>query len=89
MLLSSRKARNHLEHFDERIQKWDISSQNHMVVDTNIGPLESIQAGTSSIYVRNYDPSTKTLYIYNEEFELQPLIEALEMLKSETDKKLK
>jgi hypothetical protein len=86
--LASRAFRNHFEHFDERLEEWDISPQTHMVVDSNIGPLGSIKGGASFVYVRNYDPSTETLTFHGEVYELRPVIKALEILRSVTDQVL-
>lgn len=82
--LKSKKFRNHFEHFDERLEKWGISPQTHMVVDSNIGSLGSIKVGKSSVYVRNYDPSTQTLTFHGDVYELRTVIEALEALRSVT-----
>ena len=86
--LASRKFRNHFEHFDERIEELAIAPQTQMVVDSNIGSLEAIKGSVSSAY-RNYDPSTETLSFYGEEYELQPVIKSLEILRSVTDQLIK
>ena len=83
--LADRAIRNHFEHFGARLEKWGISPQTHMVVDSNIGPLGSITGGASAVYVRNYDPSTETLTFRGAVYELRPVIKALEILRSMTD----
>ena len=86
--LKSRTFRNHFEHFDERLEAWDISPHTHMIVDSNIGSLGSIRGGQSLVYVRNFDPSTETLTCYGEVHELRPIINALERLRPEIERVL-
>ena len=86
--LFSRVCRNHFEHFDDRLEAWAISVHTHLVVDSNIGSLRSIRGGPLSFYVRNFDPSTETLTFHDEVYELRPIINALEKLRSETKRVL-
>jgi hypothetical protein len=87
--LVSRAFRNHFEHFDERLEAWGISAHTHMVVDSNIGSLRIIRGGSTLVYVRNFDPSSETLTFHDEVYELRPIINALESLRSKTERVLK
>ena len=87
--LESRSFRNHFEHFDERLEKWGISPQTHMIVDSNIGSLSSIRVGSSGAHVRQYDPSTQTLTLREEVYELRPVVESLATLQSMTQQALR
>jgi len=87
--LNSRKFRNHFEHFDERLETWGISTHTHMVVDSNISSARSIRGGPSLFHVRNLDPSTETITFHGDVYELRPIINALESLRSETELVLK
>ena len=78
--LASKRARNQFEHFDEKLEKWGVSPDTHMIIDTNVGPLTAIDGGANAACIRHFDPSTEILTVRGEVFELRPVIAALENL---------
>jgi hypothetical protein len=75
--LEDRTLRNHLEHFDERLDAWAASTQSFLFVDLNIGPPGSIAAGPPEQVFRQFDPTTNTLSFRGESFDLQALTAAV------------
>jgi hypothetical protein len=75
--LKKRNFRNHLEHFDERLQMWAIESKHHNFVDSNIGPIEGCD---KEDYLRNFDPDKRIFTFKGNEYSLIPVIEAVKTL---------
>lgn len=72
--------RNHYEHFDERIDKWWHTSKDHKFVDLTLGDPSQYGPTGMGDYVdsdvfRSYDPQTRTLYFWGQEFKLQEIID--------------
>jgi len=80
--LKGRKLRNHLEHYDTRLDDWSENSVNRVYVDMNVAPRGEIQVGGSENYLRNFDPNTFNYSFVNEEFELQLLAAAIDQISS-------
>lgn len=74
-VLRSRRLRNHIEHYDERIDDWIRSSRNHNIVVDMIGPRNAV--GGDGIQdqdiFRSYDPSSKCFYFRGELFDIQEI----------------
>ena len=81
-ILKDRKLRNHLEHYDTRLDAWADSSPHRIYVDRNIGPKGIIggDAIQDSDIMRHIDPGTLKFIFRGEEFELQPIATAIEQL---------
>lgn len=79
-LLKDRKLRDHLEHFDERLDEWATSCTSKNFVDYNIGHI-GIVAGNSSSSMRNYDHHTGNFSFRNEIYNLPILIQAVKELR--------
>lgn len=82
--LYSRELRNHMEHFDERMIDWNDRSVGHNYVDSNFGiPL----ANWAPIDIqRNYEPVRNEFIYRGISYELTPLVDAIELLKTESEK---
>lgn len=65
--------RNHFEHYDERIDRWDANSRDHNFVDRTIGPPEMIEGVDDLDRFRFFDPSTASVYFWGERFDLRPI----------------
>jgi hypothetical protein len=79
--LKSRSFRNHFEHFDERVQHWFDSPRPPGFADFCIGGDDSFGGGLGKPhYMRNFNPTTYTLYFQGEEYHLRPVIAALKEL---------
>jgi hypothetical protein len=83
--LYDRRLRDHFEHFDERLDIWFFSSPHHNIVDDNIMPRKALRGVDFVDILRNYDPTTSTLYFMGDELRLGPMVEALVRLKQRID----
>ena len=75
-VLRSRRLRDHLEHYDQRIDDWAETSPNKNIVDNMIGPRSTIggDAIKDTDIMRLYDPSTKKFVFRGESFDVQELV---------------
>ena len=81
-VLQDRSLRNHLEHFDERLDDWAETSRDHNIVDLMIGPKGAIagDAIEDTDIFRQYDPTTKRFIFRGEEFDLQAIVYGVEQI---------
>jgi hypothetical protein len=79
-VLKSRKLRDHLEHFDQRLDDWEESSKHRNFVQDNIGPENAIVGVAKTDRMRNFDPVSKTFSFRGETFGLQDIATALDKL---------
>lgn len=70
-ILKSKRVRNAFEHYDEKLDEWQIESKNHIYIDSNIGNKNSIKIDTDqpTAYMRNFDPESKVLTFRDEEYD--------------------
>lgn len=78
--LRSRKLRDHLEHFDERIDDWEENSQNKNFVQDTIGPENAVVGIAKTDMMRWFNPRNSTFLFRGETFSLQDIATALEKL---------
>jgi hypothetical protein len=80
--IASRKFRNHFEHYDFRIEEWAKKAQTKGIIDSNIGPPTSviIHPPNKYAYMRNFDPSKFILHFRDEEYEIKPVVTAIQDL---------
>ncbi len=79
--LASTDLRNHLEHFDERLDRWHANSERHNYADFVIGPKESTIAGMEEMDMfRQFDPSNGQIIFWGERHDLIPIRDAIEAL---------
>jgi len=79
-VLSNRKLRDHLEHFDERLDDWEENSQNKNFVQDNIGPEDAIVGIAKTDMMRWFNPENNTFLFRGETFSLQNIVTALAKL---------
>lgn len=77
--LRDRTARNHAEHYDERLERWAARTTRRDFVDMSTGPIlrvleQGIELGD---VMRFFDPDERKLYMAGDVFELNPLRAAL------------
>lgn len=79
-VLRVRDLRDHLEHYDERIDDWAETSPNRNIVDNMIGPRGAIagDAIKDKDIMRLYDPATKQFVFRGESFDIQALVNGVE-----------
>jgi hypothetical protein len=72
-LIHTRRFRNHLEHYDERLKKWISDFGPNISIGTyNVGPKSMLQI-PNVVFVSHYDPNTHTFTFVNEDFDLEAL----------------
>jgi hypothetical protein len=70
--------RDHLEHFDERLDHWERTSKRRNFVQDMIGPKNAIAGLEESDMMRWFDNSTLHFRFRGEEFDLQLLARSIE-----------
>jgi hypothetical protein len=82
-VLRSRALRDHLEHFDERIDRWSQETIHGALIDLHVGPASLI--GGAAVgrgdFLRVYEPDRNVFTFRGEEFDLRPLATGLEEVK--------
>ncbi|WP_426134860.1 hypothetical protein [Pseudomonas sp. PWP3-1b2] len=76
-IIKNRTLRDHLEHFDERIDDWMQTSKNQNFVQDIVGPKGGIMGLEESDMMRQYDPMTGTFRFRGETFSLIELFKGL------------
>jgi hypothetical protein len=79
--LKSRQLRDHLEHFDERLDDWSETSESHDFVQEHIGPESQIAHLAPRDRLRSFDPALAVFCFRGERFELGPLVKDIRKLK--------
>jgi len=78
--LKSRKLRNHLEHFDVRLDDWDEHSKNKNFAQDNIGAENAIVGLDKKDMMRWFNPTNGTFLFRGETFSLQDIATSIERL---------
>jgi hypothetical protein len=78
--LKNRSLRDHLEHYDERLDDWRKTSVQRNIVSDMIGPKNSIVGIAPTDAMRWFDPSTNNFYFRGEEYNLQALASSVDVL---------
>ena len=73
-----RDPRNHLEHFDERLDDWYSQSTHHNIIDTSIGTESSISGDID--FMRFFNTHTFTFRFRGDQYEINPIHESLNVL---------
>lgn len=76
-LISDRTIRNHLEHYDERIEDWCTNVKSAVYMDSRIDPFERSPMGIHQFSHRSYNPTTRTLSFRNESIDLTAVLAVL------------
>ncbi len=76
--LAKRDLRNHLEHYDERLDSWVKESERHNFVDRWIGPRAGIQGVDDKDILRLFDPVANLFIFRGESFAIQGLVDGLD-----------
>jgi hypothetical protein len=81
--LRVRVLRDHLEHFDERLDRWSQETTHGGIVDLHIGPTSFIggEAIARGDFLRVYEPERKVFTFRGDEFDIQQLVTATEGVK--------
>ncbi|MFL6273930.1 MAG: hypothetical protein ACJ74G_01885, partial [Blastocatellia bacterium] len=76
--LKNRTLRDQLEHFDERLDRWQETSSSHNYFQDYIGTQGSIVGASEGDIMRWFNPSTATFIFRGESYSLQELATAVE-----------
>lgn len=79
--LKDREVRNHLEHFDERLDEWRNRGVGFYAQD-NIGPIAALGVDEKCV-MRHYDNETNCFVFRGHSFDIQAVINDFETLYSE------
>jgi hypothetical protein len=77
-VLESRKLRDHLEHFDERLDHWQATSTRRNLLQDLIVPKEKIVGFDEGDMMRWFDPTAKAFRFRGEEYDIQALVTGVE-----------
>ncbi|MBY0361744.1 MAG: hypothetical protein K2X45_07540 [Phreatobacter sp.] len=84
--LKNREARNHLQHFDERIDDWVRTDERLGYIDGNIGSRDQIFYGDSPAPVlRHFDPITGIFTFRSSEYDIRAIAQAVHDVKRKLD----
>lgn len=75
-VLKSRRLRDLLEHFDEKLDEWRTTSVHRNIVNDYIGPKNGIVGIAETDMMRWFDPSSNSFTFRGEAFDLQALATA-------------
>jgi hypothetical protein len=78
--LEDRPLRDHLEHFDERLDEWQSRVGRKGFMDWHIGPTNIVSGMPVKDQLRAFNPATATFTFRDEAFNLQLLVDALDQL---------
>ena len=78
--LRNRTLRDHLEHYDERLDDWRRTSTSHNMVSDNIGSSNIIAGFAETDMMRWFDPSTNQFRFRGEAYALQSLVSEIARL---------
>jgi hypothetical protein len=80
--LSSRKLRNDFEHFDERLEEWFETSENHIYLGRNIGPPNMIvlSGASPTDQFGHFDPTTAIVSFWDHASNLNDVVAEAERI---------
>lgn len=81
--IRSRRFRNYIEHFDEKLHEWAAITNNHNFFDKIIvnGDIGSATNGSDKVdIVRYFNLKSMTFWFQGEELTLQPVIEEIKII---------
>ena len=83
-VLSNRTLRNHLEHYDERIEKWFDTNSSAAYFDAKIDPFEKTAMSLPQFFHRTYNPITREITFRHESFDLAAILDALAKIREKS-----
>jgi hypothetical protein len=72
--------RNHFEHFDERLERWAVSSKHRVFIDAHVRTMGVISGGGPGDSLRNFDPKNFAVTFRGDRYHLLPIVEEIEQL---------
>lgn len=71
--MATRAARNHLQHFDERLDDWAATTVNGNYADRIIGPPGAVVIADGTKVLRQFDPATSIFTFQSEDYNILEL----------------
>jgi hypothetical protein len=80
--IRSKTFRNHFEHYDTRIEDWAKQYENKTIIDSNIGPVDSVIIGVNHAVsiMRNFDPYKFIVRLRDQEYDINRVVTAVQDL---------
>lgn len=75
-----RELFKHFEHFDQRLQSWDETSEHHRFFDSYSEPLDVLAITKPEDRFRGYDTEKDAILFHGQAYPIQPLADAAEAL---------
>lgn len=86
-VLANTDLRNHLDHYDERIDRWFRDSVDHVYIDYSIGSVNSSIGGVDETNIfRHYDPETGHVVFWGEHYSIPELIAEIHPLLEQAER---
>jgi hypothetical protein len=84
--IRSKTFRNHFEHYDTRIEDWAKEYENKTIIDSNIGPVDSVIIGVNNAVsiMRNFDPYKFIVRLRDQEYDINRVVTAVQNLLNKT-----
>ncbi len=70
----------HFEHFDKRLETWQVTSEHHRFFDSYTEPLDVLAETAPEDRLRGYNTDRNTVLFHDEAYELGPVARAVEEL---------
>ncbi|WP_370683045.1 hypothetical protein AB9V60_13630 [Pseudomonas syringae pv. atrofaciens] len=83
-IIKTRTIRDHLEHFDERLDNWVQTSKHRNYIQDFVGPKDAIRGVDQGDRMRHYDPETADLIFRGESYSIIELFDGLDDIISRT-----
>ncbi len=80
--LKNRALRDHLEHYDERLDHWRNNSTHKNIVSDTIGPPNAIVGPEATDMMRWFDPTRNVFMFRGEEYDIQSIATATDNILS-------
>lgn len=80
--LKNRALRDHLEHYDERVDHWRNNSTHKNIVSDTIGPANTIVGPEATDIMRWFDPTRNIFMFRGEEYDIQSIATATDNILS-------
>lgn len=80
--IQSRDLRDHMEHYDERLEEWWIASENHNMVDLSLMSRTAVGGLAENDFHRMYDPGTGIFVFRNEDFEVHAMAREIQTIRT-------
>ncbi len=78
----------HFEHFDKRLETWQVTSEHHRFFDSYTEPLDVLAETAPEDRLRGYDAENNAVLFHEDSYELGPVSEALEELQRRAEEEM-